>query len=303
MQDTHDYEMQKATAWADIRNAARTGEVLYAQAIGLEYIPVAGKKEECLKLNYNGIYGFLPITFIDNYEFKGLQNFIGKVFEFCVTTVDLDGQIFAANRIKALEQLAKRFWRRAKSGEKYTAFVRGVDRFHVYLLVDGVPTRMHRDEYSYTFYEDLREEVFIGESLEVELLEVNKPLSSVESDSEEEIETDDKTREGSISVSRKVLETDPMAYIHEYQEKATYLGTITKVHLDHGLFIRLEPRGIQVRTGFPPGTDQSLLQEGQTVNFKIQEINMQQRRVKGIVITPKQAFQKNRQTRSMNHVR
>lgn len=303
MLDTMEYERQKATAWADIKNSHRTGDVLYAQAIGIEYVPVAGKKEECLKLNYNGIYGYLPITFIDDYEFKGLQNFVGKVFEFCVVHVDLDSQIFAANRVKALEQLAKRFWKRAKVGETYNAFVRGVDKFHVFLLVDGVPTRMHRNEFSYTFFEDLREEVFIGESFDVEILEVVKPQPDLVIEGEEPTEEEKKKLTGFLSVSKKTLETDPMIYINEYQEKATYLGTITKVHLDYGLFIRLEPRGIIARTGFPPGTDHSLLKEGQTVNFKIQEIIPTERRVKGIIITPQQSRNRQSQNRGMRYGR
>lgn len=306
----YEVDHQRASAWANIKDSHRKQSVLTAIAIGIETIQAGKVSEFALKLNYNGIYGFLPMSFIDNYEFKGLQNFVGKTFEFVVSYVDLESQTFAANRIKALDILKRRFWRNAKAGEVYPAFVRGVDKFNIYLLVHGVPTKMHRNEFSYTFFDDLREEIFIGETIEVKILEINKPQNSDEKADQEKADEEltgaseeqaDST-EGSILVSSKALETDPMIYITEYQEKATYLGEIYKVHIDHGIFIRLEPRGIQVRTGFPPGTSMERLKVGEKVNFKIQEINAQERRIRGIVITPRQNGRKQNH-RSLNYVR
>ncbi|USK57780.1 30S ribosomal protein S1 (plasmid) [Cytobacillus solani] len=303
------YEIERAAAWAEIKDSHRTQSVLIAQAIGIEPMQSGQIREDCLKLNYNGIYGYLPITFIDNYEFKGLQNFIGKKFEFVVSYVDLENQTFAANRIKALEILAKRFWNKAKVGEVYPAFVRGVDRFNAYLLVNGVSTKMNRKEFSYTFHDDLREEIFIGETINVKLLEVVKPHAleeqqlKEESSEEDEVAEDNKPAEGYISVSSRALETDPMVYINEYKEKSTYLGRITKIHIDHGLFIELEPRGIQVRTGIPPSSDLNRLKVGEMVNFKIQEIRPQERRVIGIVIDPRHNSRKQDKQRSSGYVR
>ncbi|MCP1161420.1 MULTISPECIES: hypothetical protein [Bacillus] len=298
MQYQNDLATEKAAAWADIKSSQRSGNVLTAQAIGIEYFESA--KQECLKLNYNGIYGYLPKAFIDEYDFKGIQNFVGKYFEFVAHTVDMENQIFIANRIEALKTLSKRFWRQAKLGDTYAAFVRGVDQFNVYLLVNGVPTKLHRSDYSYTFYDDLREEVFIGDTIEVKITELIKPDAAAAADDVQAEENPNP--EGSLLVSKKALEVDPMIFLNEYQEKATYLGTITKVHLDHGLFIRLEPRGIMVRSGFPPGGNSSRLKEGEQVNFKIQEINAKERRVKGIVITPNQGFRA-KTTRGINYGR
>ncbi|WP_066298094.1 hypothetical protein [Bacillus sp. FJAT-29937] len=309
------FEMERAAAWADIKNSHRTQSVLKAQVIGIEIFEAGEVKEECLKLNYRGIYGFLPKSFIDNYEFKGLQNFVGKTFDFVVSYVDLDNQTFAANRIKALEISAKRFWNRAKEGDVYPAFVRGVDRFNVYLLVNGVPTKMFRNEFSYEFHEDLREVVFIGETIDVKLLEIvkpqaltedtNKPTEELTEEIEAENEAENKKRiEGYISVSSRALETDPMIYLNEYKEKSTYLGYITKISIDTGsLFVKLEPRGIQTRTGIPPSTNLNRLKVGDMVNFKIQEIIAHERRVKGIIIDPRQNSRRQENSRGSSYVR
>ena len=99
-ENQYELEKEKATAWADIKDSHRTGSVLTAQAIGIENFQFGAVREECLKLNYKGLYGYLPIKFIDNYEFRGLQNFVGKIFEFVVSHVDLESHLFAADRIK-----------------------------------------------------------------------------------------------------------------------------------------------------------------------------------------------------------
>lgn len=274
---------QQAIAWANLKESQKRNRVLYAQVIGIETKTVNGNKEEVLKLDYEGFEGYLPKNLIDKYEFKGLQSFVGSMLEFVVNYTDLEAHIFGADRVKALEVLASRFWRDAKKGNTYEAFVRGVDPFNVYLLVEGVPAKMYRDEFSYTFFENLQEVVNIGDILEVQVTEIEKPSKE--------------NKEGKLSVSKKALETDPWDYIHHYKEKGTYLGLIQKMHMDHGLFIDL-PHGIRVRTNFPPNTDHRLLAEGEQVNLKIQSIDTNKREIKGIVITTKQSAYKAKRTRT-----
>ncbi len=286
-----DLEMERATAWADIKDSHRRGSVLIAQAIGIELKQQGEIKEECLKLDYNGIYGYLPKSFISDYEYRGIQSFIGKHFEFVVSHIDVEGEIFAADRKKALEILAQKFWRTAQEKNKFSGFVVGVDRNSIYLLVQGIPVRMGRKEYSHTYFDDLQEEVFLGESLDVVVTKIHRPNPTLEIEGETATEEELKLINGYIEVSHKALEIDPMSYINEYQEKSTYLGVIDKINVEHGIFIKLKPRGITVRSGFPPAVDGKLLREGDEVNFKIQSIDHENRRIKGIIITPRQSKQ------------
>ncbi|MGE8081350.1 30S ribosomal protein S1 [Peribacillus loiseleuriae] len=286
-----DLEMERAAAWADIKDSKRRGSVLVAQAIGIELKRQGELRVECLKLDYNGVYGYLPKNFISDYEYRGIQRFIGKHFEFVVSHIDIDGEIFAADRKKALDVLAQKFWKTAQVKDTFSGFVVGVDRNSVYLLVQGIPVRMGRREYSHTYYEDLQEEVFIGDSLDVMVTNIQRPNPKLEIEGEKPSEEELKLINGFIEVSHKALEVDPMTYINEYQEKSTYLGTIEKIHIEHGIFIKLKPRGITVRSGFPPAVDGNLLKEGDEVNFKIQSIDYQNRRIKGIIITPRHSKQ------------
>ncbi|MDQ0255509.1 small subunit ribosomal protein S1 [Evansella vedderi] len=294
---------QDMIAWANVKDSHKTQSVLYAKAIGIEEIPLqSGRAEECLKLNYDGIYGYLPKTLIDDYEFKGLQHFLGKEFEFVVEHVDLESQMFVGNRKKALDILAKKFWKQAKVGNNYEAFVRGIDPYNVYLIVDGVPTTMYRDEYSYSFIEDLREELEIGDIIDVKITKLVKPNQKYKKNNSRGDEVQETAGEnGVLEVSSRLLQKDPWTNITNYKPKSTYLGTITKVHMEHGLFIELEP-GLSVRTNFPPNSNGQLFKKGQQVNVKLLEVNPKNRRIKAIVITPKKSIG-NRTTRRRGLVR
>ncbi len=296
--DAYDNEVfevsDRMLAWADIKESHRIQQVLYAQAIGIEFVTVGERKEECLKLNYGGILGYLPITLIDNYKFKGLQNFLGKRFEFVVEHVDIETQMFVANRIKALELLSKRFWDRVQEGQVYEAFVRGVDPFNLFLLVDGVPAKMTRDEYSYSYIQDLRDEIQIGDVIDVKILRFAKPGEKFEKvNANGSIVESIAGEEGYLSVSRKVLTEDPWNNIVNYHEGCYYLGTIKDIHMDHGIFIELEP-GIDVRVNFPPNSSGRLFKRGNQVNVKINQIDVKNRRIKAIIVDPRQNIGKRR---------
>lgn len=288
LSQTSHYELERAGAWAEVRESKRKGTVLMAQAVGIEYLEIGSLKQECLKLDYKGIYGYLPKSFIDDYTFKGIQGFVGKHFEFVVTYVDAQEHIFAANRIIALSQLKERFWKTGKEYQKYDAFVRGVDRFNVFLLVSGVPVVMHRNEFSHTSHQDLREIVYIGDTIEVQITNIQKPKPNHEIEGEKPTKEEEIILNGLVEVSAKALEVDPIQYITEYKEKSTYLGVIEKIHLEYGIFVKLLPRNITALAGFPPGTNTELLREGEQVNVKIQRIDAEKRHIKGLIITPRQ---------------
>ncbi|MFC5449130.1 30S ribosomal protein S1 [Paenibacillus aestuarii] len=284
--DQEDLQVSRALGWADIKESQKIKGVLYAQAIGIEEIPVNGKIQECLKLNYQGNYGYLPPDLIDEYDFRGLQGFLGKEFEFVVQHVDLESHLFVANRKEALTILAQKFWKTAKEGEVYEAFVRGVDPYNLYVIVNGVRAKLYRDEFSYSFVEDLREEVEIGDIIHVKITKLVKPGQKFKRMSRgKEIEAIADER-GYLELSSRLLENDPWTNIVNYKEGATYLGTITKVHMEHGLFIQLEP-GLVVRTNFPPNSRGALLRRGRQVNVKLVVIDAKMKSMKALVITPK----------------
>lgn len=273
-------QLEMAHAWADIRDAYRNREkkqIFTAKAVGIEKLELGGRNQDVLKLFYRGIYGYIPKSLMDDYDFRSLQSFVGAEFDLVVTEL-IDGaddqRIFIGNRKLALEYQAEKFWRTAKEGQRYEAFVSGVDTYHVYLLIKGVRTRLSRLDYSHTFHTDLQSVVFIGETLEVALTNVDIENQKLE-------------------VSRKVLEVNPMSYLKEYKVKGSYQGKIINMDIDNGIFVSLEPRGLVALAGFPPGMRSGLLEIGNTVNFKIMNILESKGYIHGIIIDTK-ASQLNR---------
>ncbi|MBY0217954.1 S1 RNA-binding domain-containing protein [Paenibacillus illinoisensis] len=263
--------------WADIKESQRVKQVLYAEAIGLETLTLGDKKEEMLKLNYKGVFGYLPKSRIDNYEFKGLHHFLGKEFEFVVETVDIDGHWFLADRIQSLEVSARRFWKSAKVGQIVVGFIRGMDMSRLYLLVEGVPTVMSREEVSYSYIDDMRSEFEIGDTLDIKITKLEAP--------------NEENPDGLLEVNAKVLSRDPWAQIADYKEGGSYTAVITKIHPEHGVFLELlGSSGLIVRTNFPPNANPDVLKKGKKVTVKILEINHRDRRIKAITILPQRSI-------------
>ena len=77
----------KPEVWRELRNSRSRSRVLFAEVVGIEDLSLAGQSMKCLKLDYQGIYGYMPSHKIDNYEFKNLQHLMGSVFEFVVEEV------------------------------------------------------------------------------------------------------------------------------------------------------------------------------------------------------------------------
>lgn len=271
-------ELEVAQAWADLREAFRNRDknhVLHAKVIGLETLTLGTSKEEALKVYFNGIYGYIPKKLVDQYEFRSLQAYVGSMVSFVVEKIFEEGEqrIFLGNRTKALEAQATQFWKKASLNKDVDAFVSGVDKYGVYLVVEGIRVRMEREDYSYKFVPDMTEVVFIGETLNVRVTEFDAEKKHIE-------------------VSRKVLEKDPREFLNEYKAGSFYLGTVVNLDVDHGVFVELEPRGLVAKGGFPSGLNR-LLVEGEQVNFKITNVNEQKAHLRGVVIVPR-AGQKNK---------
>lgn len=268
-----DIRLELAQAEADIREAKRQRKqnfLVTAQAVGIETLKRGSLKTDVLKLYYNGVYGYIPKNLMDDYEFKSLQSFTGGEYTFFVDDVfEENGElVFLANRKDALAYQAEQFWKKAKVGQHYQAFVSGVDRFNVWLLINGVRVQMNRVEYSYKFTKDLQLEIFIGDVFEVQITEIDAENKKVE-------------------VSRKILEADPRIYLKDYKVSSTYVATVENIDVERGVFVTLMPKGVVAKAGFPPLQTGRLLKEGAKVNFKITWIDEEKGLVGGLIIIPR----------------
>ncbi|WP_182101701.1 hypothetical protein [Niallia taxi] len=258
-------------AWAEIKEAQKKERVLRgARVVGIERHRINGNETECLVVMYNGIKGLIPRQAFDDYQLKGLTGFLNRIIEFCVETYNVEMQMFIGNRVKALKKLQQIFFKLYKKGDVVNAFVRGVDAVNVYLLVDGFPCKMHRNDFSWTYHEDLSMEIALGSRFDVRIMDLELPQDG---------------KEGRITVSKKALEKDPFEQVKNLRIKSEYVGQVKQIHEQHGYFIELyvTPNFV-VRSNFPPGAHRLDIQVGDSVAVKIMDIDYSKREVKTLLI-------------------
>jgi len=301
-------QLKKQQALATLREAVRLKtRILKALVYGVETLEFGGQKQQALALSFNGIFGYIPASKIDDYEFKGLQSFVGTELEFIVeslfepeeepVTEEQSGEtalvsdekqqgkalthkktLFLGNRAAALEIQAERFWKNLKTNgvndQVYEAFVSGVDKANVWLVVEGMRVRMNRMNYSYKFYDDLRLHIFIGDKIQVKVLDFKE-------------NEDDGEAKRTLTVSRKVLERNPKDFLTNIKVKGTYLAVVKNIDVDKGVFVELDPFGITVLVGFPSMDSGIKLAKEKQVNVRVTRIDTKTGFVSGVIFDPK----------------
>ena len=163
---------------------------------------------------------------VDNYSLRGIQHYLDRELEFVVDEVIIDKAatvgIFVANRAKALEKKAERFWKEAQEGHVFEAFIRGVDQYTLFLLVEGISCEINRSDVGYVFYEDLTEAFEIGETIPVKITGITRPS---------------KGQKGKITIDSRTLQEDPWNNIVNYSLNGIYIGEVTRIHPEHGMFV------------------------------------------------------------------
>lgn len=264
-------------AWADIKQAHRTGSIVEAYAIGIETKSIGTAKLDCIKLDFNGVYGYMPKNLVDDYNLRGMQGFLDRTLEFVVDNVIIDPHstigIFVANRVKALEKKASTFWKEGQEDSVYEAFIRGVDRLHLYLLVEGIPCQIAKRDVGYMYIEDLTEYYEMGDSIDVKVTSIKRPTENTK---------------GKIEVDSKVMQEDPWHNIVNYQVGGNYVGQITRIHPAHGFFVEIiDSPGLQVRTNFPAYTGKKIYEVGDRIRIRIQSIDVEGRTIKAVAYVVK----------------
>lgn len=258
-------------AEANLRDARRFKRFITVTSVGVEELELGGTKIECLKVYFDGIYGYIPKDKMDDYEFRSLFSFVDGEFQVNVEEViSVDNSsFFIGNRKAALEKQAEMFWDTAKVGQVHDAFVSGVDKANVYLIISGVRIRMSKEEYSYTYHRDLREVIARGEHIDVQIATLN---------------VEDKK----LKVSRRVLEADPKMFLSEYKAGGIYAAEVNNVNTEvGGVFVTLKPRGISALAQFPSIRVGQHIKEGQKVQFKVSRVDLQTGHIYGHVVIPR----------------
>ncbi|MGE7811188.1 hypothetical protein [Lysinibacillus capsici] len=257
-------------AEANLKDARRFKRFITVTSVGVEELQVAGTIMECLKVYYDGIYGYIPKNKMDDYDFKSLFAFVDGDFEVIVEDVisDENSAYFIANRTEALSIQANLFWNSAKEGQVYSSFISGVDKANVYLIVNGVRSRMPKEEYSYAYHRDMREVVGRGERIDVKIISFN-------------------AEEQKVKFSRRVLEADPAVFLANYKPGGSYAAEINNINPDLGVFVTLKPHNISALAPFPSMRVGQHLKEGQKCQLKVSRVDTQTGHIYGHIVLPR----------------
>lgn len=257
-------------AEANLKDARRFKRFITVTSVGIEELQMAGTAIECLKVYYDGIYGYIPKNKMDDYEFRSLYAFVDGDFEVIVEDVisDENNAYFIANRTEALSIQANLFWNSAKEGKVYSSFVSGVDKANLYLIVNGVRSRMPKEEYSYAYYKDMREVVGRGERIDVKIISINAD-------------------EQKVKFSRRILEADPAVFLADYKPGGSYAAEINNINPELGVFVTLKPHNISALAPFPSMRVGQHLNEGQKCQLKVSRVDMQTGHIYGHIVLPR----------------
>lgn len=265
---------QRMYAEAQLKNARNFNRFITVKSIGIEPLELGGQTIECLKVYYEGVYGYIPKDRMDDYEFRSLYSFVNGEFQVTVETIISDDHdtFFIGNRKAALQKQEELFWKSAKKGQLHNAFVSGVDKTNLYLIVNGVRIRMPKEEYSYSYHHDLREVVAIGETMNVCITSINN-------------------EEQKLEVSRRVLEVDPSKHLSQYKVGGVYACEINNIDFERAsVFVTLEPHGITALAKMPAlRIGQHLKVGDKQLSFKVNRVDLDKGHIFGHIIVPKVA--------------
>lgn len=205
--------------WQEIYAARQNGTILQGELIGIES-PEPDKTYGIVQVGF--VNGYLPMQEAGN-EVKNINQFrslIGNKIVFKVTNLLREEEQFVASRKQALEQMQETTWKRLKKDQEVIAVVRDVRMKTVRLEIGGVTVKMPAEEYDHKFVNDLRDELKVGDHLQVKVL-------SVDSEKKE------------VKVSAKALKENIWDDIAKHlRVKGEYAGTITGI-AEFGIFINI----------------------------------------------------------------
>ncbi|MEQ2529168.1 30S ribosomal protein S1 [Bacillaceae bacterium CLA-AA-H227] len=219
LEATQSSSLDLSSDWQDIYAARQNGTILQGELIGIES-PEPDKTYGIVQVGF--VNGYLPMQEAGE-EIKNINQFrslIGSKIVFKVTNLLREQEQFVASRKEALKQMQETTWKRLKKGQDVIAVVRDVRMKTVKLEIGGVTVKMGAEEYDHKFINDLRDELKVGDHMQVKVL-------SVDSEKKE------------VKVSAKALKENMWDDIAKHlRVKGEYSGIITGI-AEFGVFINI----------------------------------------------------------------
>lgn len=243
-------------------------------------IPVEGVVAEAIKggveVNVSGLRAFCPVSQLDLRYVEDPAAFVGRRLTFRVTRFEPTGRGGRPNVVLSRRSLLEEEeeLRRKEALEKLEvgAVVRGtvtsVTSYGAFVDLGGIEGLLHVSEMAHERVEDPHELAIEGQVVEVKILSI-----------------EEKEGQRRISLSRKVLESDPWEEVaSRFPEGSTLAGRVTRLE-PYGAFVRLAPglEGLvhvsEMATGRRIAHPREVVELGQDVEVKVLSVDAVKRRI------------------------
>lgn len=248
--------------WKELAEAAESGEIL--KGIVKEVVPAG------IIINLgNGIEGFMPGSLVDVRYIPDFQQFLGQEFSFKVIEINKERDKVILSRKQMLEEEAEKQKRETlqnlKEGEIINGVVKRLTDFGAFVDVGGIDGLVHISEVSWQRVGHPQEVLKVGEQVEVKILEVIPERER-------------------ISLSIKQAQPDPWSRVKEkFSVGEIVTGKVTRI-VNFGAFVELFPGveglvHISQMADFHVSHPSEIIQEGEEVEVKILDINVDNKRI------------------------
>jgi small subunit ribosomal protein S1 len=242
-------------------------------------IPVEGVVAEVIKggveVNVSGLRAFCPISQLDLRYVEDAAAYVGRRLTFRVTRFEPSGRggrpnVVLSRKVLLEEEEAQRreeALAKLSEGAVVRGTVTSVTNYGAFVDLGGIEGLLHVSEMAHERVEDPHEMVTEGQVVEVKILSIE--------------ERDGQRR---ISLSRKVLETDPWDEVaSRFPIGSTIAGRVTRVE-QYGAFVRLAP-GLEGLVHVSELADRRIqhprevVELGQDVEVKVLSVDPVKRRI------------------------
>ncbi|WP_339249969.1 30S ribosomal protein S1 [Sporosarcina sp. FSL W8-0480] len=216
-----------------------------------------------------GVRGFIPASLVEDHFVESFENYKGRTMEFKIVEMDKEkNRLILSHR--AVLQAAKANKREEtltelKEGQVLEGTVQRIASFGAFVDIGGVDGLVHISQLSHEHVEKVSDVLKEGDKVNVKVL-------SVDRDSER------------ISLSIKETLPGPWEDIENRAPKGSVLQGTVKRLVSYGAFVEVFP-GVEGLVHISRishqhiGTPHEVLQEGQTVDVKVVDVNADEKRL------------------------
>ncbi|MBM7584366.1 small subunit ribosomal protein S1 [Bacillus pakistanensis] len=247
-------------AWDEMKNRFESGEIFEAEVKDV----VKGGLVVDL-----GVRGFVPASLVEEHYVEDFSDYKGKTITFKIVELDQEkNRLILSHRavVEAeKEEKKKQVLDQVETGAVLDGTVQRITDFGAFVDIGGVDGLVHISQLSHEHVEKPTDVVSEGQEVKVKVL-------SVDRDNER------------ISLSIKETLPGPWTNISEKAPKGKTLEGVVKRLVSYGAFVEVFP-GVEGLVHISQishkhiGTPHEVLQEGQTINVKVLDVNEKDQRL------------------------